>query len=118
LAPLTFLLMIAIDFARVYFYTLTLDNCARNGALYSSDPAAVSKYANVSGAATADGTSLSNPALTSSNVTATPGTDGNGNPYVDVSVAYKFPMITGYLGFKEIDVSPKVRMRVAQITPD
>ena len=71
--------MMDIDFARVYYYTLTLHNCARNGALYSSDPVAVSKYGNVSDASTADGTSLSNPALTSSNVTATPGTDGNGS---------------------------------------
>jgi Flp pilus assembly protein TadG len=117
LAPLTFLLLVAIDFARVYFSTMTLLNCARNGALYASDPVAVSKYANVSAATTADGTSLHNPTLTSSNVTSTPGNDGT-NPYVDVSIDYEFSMITGYLGFTSIDLKPKVRMRVAPIVPN
>jgi Flp pilus assembly protein TadG len=119
LAPLTFLLMMAIDFARVFFPTMTVTNCARNGALYGSDPAGVSKYASVTDAALADGTSLSNPALTSSNVASASGTDANGNPYVDVTVTYKFPMVTSYLiASKEIDLSYKVRMRVAPTVPD
>jgi Flp pilus assembly protein TadG len=117
LAPLTLLVLVAIDFARVYFSTMTLLNCARNGALYASDPVGVSKYANVNDATTADGTSLQNPSLTSANVTSTLGNDGT-NPYVDVSVSYKFPMATGYLGFTEIDLQPKVRMRVAPIVPN
>jgi Flp pilus assembly protein TadG len=120
LTPLTVLLMVAIDFARAYFCTLTLNNCARNGALYASDPVAMttSKYANVQAATIADGTSLSNPTFTASNVTSATGTDSSGNPYVVVTVAYAFPMATGYLGFQQINISRQVQMRVAPAAPN
>jgi Flp pilus assembly protein TadG len=120
LAPLTLVLMITIDFARVFYPMTTVTNCARNGALYASDPVAstTSKYANVQAAAAADGTSLSNPTFTTTNVSSASGTDGNGNPYVDVTTTYNFPMATGYLGFSEFDLSVKVRMRVAPTVPD
>jgi Flp pilus assembly protein TadG len=120
LAPLTLLLMIAIDFARVFYPLTTVTNCARNGALYASDPVAMptSKYGSVQAAAAADGTSLANPTFTTKNVSSASGTDGNGNPYVDVTASYNFPMATGYLGFSEVDLGITVRMRVAPTVPD
>ena len=39
LAPfLVFLLLIAVDFARIFYAAVILDNCARNGAMYEADP--------------------------------------------------------------------------------
>lgn len=35
---LVFLFVITIDFGRVFYFSLTLTNCARDGALYASDP--------------------------------------------------------------------------------
>jgi len=35
---LVFLFVAVVDFGRVYYYALTVTNCARNGALYASDP--------------------------------------------------------------------------------
>jgi hypothetical protein len=37
---LAFLFIIAIDWARVFYYSVTCLNCARNGALWASDPVA------------------------------------------------------------------------------
>jgi Flp pilus assembly protein TadG len=85
---LTFLFVIALDFCRVFYISLTLANCARNGALYAADPltTAESPYPDATAAALADAGSLS-PAPT---VTSASGTDANGNPYVEVTVAYTF----------------------------
>ncbi len=35
---LVFLFVVTVDFARVYYFSLTLQNCARAGAMYASDP--------------------------------------------------------------------------------
>lgn len=35
---LLFLFVITIDFGRVFYYAITITNCARDGALYASDP--------------------------------------------------------------------------------
>ena len=37
LSILSFLFVVCIDFARVFYFSLTLKNCARNGAYYASD---------------------------------------------------------------------------------
>src|SRR5919197_6524949 len=34
---LCFLFCVAIDYARVFYFALTVQNCARNGAYYASD---------------------------------------------------------------------------------
>ena len=49
LPVLTFLLIISVDFARLYYHYVTITNCARNGALWLCDPIAqtTSKYATV-----------------------------------------------------------------------
>ena len=33
---LCFLLIVAIDYARIFYFSLTVANCARNGALYAT----------------------------------------------------------------------------------
>ena len=62
---LLFMLVGAVDFARLYYAYTTVTNAARNGAIYLSDPLAStqSPYANYQSAALADANGL-NPALT------------------------------------------------------
>jgi Flp pilus assembly protein TadG len=115
--PLLILIMvIACDFARLYYYYLTVTNCARNGALWASDPTTSlnSQYTTVQQAALADASNLS-PQPT---VTSSAGTDGNGNPTVSVTVNYTFQMISSYLGFSSVNLSRTVEMRVAPATPN
>src|SRR4051794_25861616 len=79
-----FLFVVAIDYARIFYYSQVLEQCARNGALYACDSTAqgTSPYASVSAAALADATDLS-PQPT---VSSTSGTDGSGDAYVQVTV--------------------------------
>jgi hypothetical protein len=95
-----------------------------NGALWACDPLAngtvtpsQSPYASVQAAALADASNL-NPPLTSSNITQTSGTDGQGNATVVVTVQYPFTLFTSYLGFKTATLSRQVTMRVAPATPN
>lgn len=88
---LLFLFVIVVDFGRIFYYSQTVQNAARAGALYMSDDVskASSPYANVTAAAIADATNLS-PAPT---VTSSTGNDANGDPYVRVTVVWTFNMI-------------------------
>ncbi len=113
---LVFLFLITIDFARVYYFSLTLTNCARAGALYASDPAVApeSPFASVQEAALADATNLS-PAPT---ITQTEGTDGSGRTYVEVTASYSFSTVTGFPGLpNNLALTRSVKMYVAANTP-
>src|SRR5262249_38652771 len=35
---LAFLFVIAVDWSRIFYYSMTVTNCARNGALWAGDP--------------------------------------------------------------------------------
>jgi Flp pilus assembly protein TadG len=97
LLPLLVLLfMITIDFARAYYYTQTLANCARAGAFYASDPSTAdeSPFADVQAAAQSDAPNLSPPPTISS----TSGVDGQGRAFVTVTAAYTFRSIGQFPG--------------------
>lgn len=114
---LVFLFVITVDFARIYYFTLTLQNCARAGAMYASDPyvADESPFESTQDAALSDATNLSPPPT----ITETSGTDASGRTYVEVSAAYSFQSITGFLGIpKLLNITRSVRMYSAAITPD
>lgn len=117
LAPvLAFLFVIATDYARVFYYAVTVADCARNGALYGADreDQAVDT-AGIETAALADAGNLS-PTPT---VSSTTGTDDAGDPYVEVTVTYTFQTITRYPGLPaSVAVTRMVRMRVAPLLPD
>jgi Flp pilus assembly protein TadG len=117
LPVLILLVVISVDFARLYYHHVTITNCARNGALWLSDPVAqmTSKYATVDAAARADATNLDASRLT---VSSTSGVDADTNPFVEVTVTYQFPLFTTYLGFNAQTLSRTVRMRTAQVTPN
>ena len=113
LAPLLmFLFVITVDFARIFYFSQTVENCARGGALYASDPKAPasSLYTSVQQAALADAPNLSpQPAVTS-----TTGTDATGDAYVRVTVTWTFKPITGFVGLPTtVNLSRTVQMRMA-----
>lgn len=111
---LLFVAVIAADWARLLYYTITVEACARNGALYASDRglAAKSPYASVSQAALAEAPNLNAPAT----VTATPATDPTGSAAVRVTVSVPFKTITNFPGVPSSQtLTRSVQMRVAPL---
>lgn len=117
LAPfLAFLFVIAIDWSRVFYYSIIVNNCARNGALYSADPYSVYQhpYSSVTAAALADAGDVS-PTPT---VTTASGTDSAGASYVDCTVSYNFQTITNFPGVPASNpIVRTVRVYVAPQVP-
>jgi Flp pilus assembly protein TadG len=111
------ILVIAVDWSRVFYYSLTIENCARNGALYASDPYSgfKSPYASITDAALADATNLSpQPTVASSS-----GTDANSHSYVDCTVTYTFQTVTNLpLVGKSRTIQRTVRMYTAVQLPN
>jgi Flp pilus assembly protein TadG len=117
LAPfLAFIFVAAVDYGRIFYYSLTIENCARQGALYASDPvvASQSTYSSISAAALADASNLSpTPTVSSSS-----GTDSSNRSYVDVTVTYTFTTLTNYPGIpSSTTISRTVRVDVAPTVP-
>lgn len=113
---LALLFVICVDFARVFFYSATLWNCARQGALYGSDPtaAAQSPYTGITQAALADAQDIT-PAPT---VTSTTGQDTAGNAYVCVTLSWTFTTLIRYPGVgDELQLTRTVQMRISPATP-
>jgi hypothetical protein len=112
LSILTFICLATCDYARCIFATVTVANCARNGAIYKCDPtfAAATPYTSLQAAVQADAGNLS-PAPTG---TSTSGTDTNGNNYVEVTVTYPFQCTVNYPAVpSSITISRTVRMATA-----
>jgi Flp pilus assembly protein TadG len=120
---LVFILVIAADFARLYYYSVTITSAARQGAINFYDPnnpyfATQSPYSSpgpiYQQAALADATNL-NPQPT---VITNSGTDSGGNPYVEVTVSGTFSTVTGYPGLpRTVSLSRTVRMRTPPVVP-
>jgi Flp pilus assembly protein TadG len=132
---LVFMFVIAVDWARVFYYAIAVENCARNGALYMSqaqsaktvsspytDSGLVNLYATatnpVTTAALADAPDLT-PTPT---VTSTTGIDGNGS-YVEVTVSYPFQTMSGFSAMNFLvpsstPVTRTVRMYVPPESPN
>jgi Flp pilus assembly protein TadG len=111
---LLFLGVIATDWARLLYYTLTIEACARNGAIYASDAdyASKSPYTSVPQAAMAEAPQLS----TSATVTTTTTTDSAGNKAVEVTVSVPFKTITNFPGVPSPrTLSRSVQMRMAEL---
>lgn len=111
---LLFVAVIATDWARLMYYTITVTACARNGALYASDPVAatMSPYKSVSEAAVAEAPNLGQTAT----VTTTLTTDPNGNAAVVVKVEVPFQMITNFPGVPSSQTLTRiVQMRVTPL---
>jgi Flp pilus assembly protein TadG len=114
---LAFIFVITLDYGRIFYFSLTVENCARAGALYGSDPiaAAQSPYSSIQDAALAEAPNLT-PQPT---VTWTYGTDASGNPYVEVTAVWQFSTIINFPGVPSgTTISRTVRARVAPTTPN
>src|SRR5687768_10783993 len=92
---LGFLCVISVDFARIFYYSQAVANCARDGALWESDSYVreESRYATLEEAAFADASNLNDPA-NKPTVTKSEGVDETGQAYVEVTVGYKFKTVT------------------------
>ena len=132
---IAFMFVIAVDWARVFYYSIAVRNCARNGALYlsqqqsartTSSPYTDSGYVNlyvnsanpVTAAALADASNLT----PTPSVTSTSGSDSYG-PYVEVTVSYTFQTVTNFsvgnfLVPSSTNVTRTVRMYVPPESPN
>lgn len=113
---LCMMFVVAVDFSRVFYFSLTVTNCARNGAVYgSADPVRADDQTGIETAAKADASNLNTQQLT-----VTSKTDGASPPnYVDVTVQYPFATITSYPGVPgALTLSRTVRMRVVPNVPN
>jgi Flp pilus assembly protein TadG len=114
---LAILFVFAVDFARVFYISLTLTNCARAGALYACDPVTQkeSPFPSVESAALADATNLS-PQPT---ISSTTGVDASGRAYAEVTASSSFTTITKFpLVPSNLQLTRKVRMFLAPSTPN
>src|SRR5262245_46143473 len=95
LPVLCFFFVVAIDFARIFYISLTVSNCARNGGVYAaSDPTAANSSSTIETMAKMDAGNLD-----ASKVTVTSLTNSTTNPTtVSVTVSYPFTTITNYPG--------------------
>ncbi len=112
---LCFMFVVAVDFCRVFAFSLTLTNAARNGAVYgSADRGSAVDKTGIESAARADATNLDSQKLT-----VTSSVDNSSNPtYVDVTVTYPFATISRYPGIpSQTFLRRTVRMRVIPDTP-
>lgn len=119
LPVLTLLVVLIVDFARVFNHSIMLTNCARNGALYAADPTSSeqSHYGNLTAAALADWPSDLTPAPTVTQLASV--TDAQGFTYVEVQVSWTFSTVTTYLGtFGTQPLARTVRMRAAPLIPN
>ena len=129
---LCFMFVIAIDYARIFYFGITLENCARNGAYYASNyPDNNYIYNNLYGYTSLDDAVLRD----ASNLSPTPtwkaaygpSADGpftqssspaNGGGYVQVTVTWTFNSITNYPGVpKTVTLNRTAVMQVAPAMP-
>src|SRR5262245_43306464 len=102
-----FILLLAVDFCRIFYFSQCVNNAARVGAIWASDPVEQTKspYATLQAAVNAEAAMLS-PAPTA---TSSSGTDANGDPYVTVTVAWTFNTVAGFPGIpNSLDLSKTV----------
>jgi Flp pilus assembly protein TadG len=135
LAPfLAFMFVIAIDWARIFYYSIAVRNCARNGALYLSlqqsakttsspytDSGYVNLYVNSASPVTAAALADAHDLTPTPTVTSASGSDTYG-PYVEVTVSYPFQTVThfsvsDFLVPSSTNVTRTVRMYVPPESP-
>ena len=120
LAPfLALLFVLTVDFGRIFYVQLTLNDCARNGALFGADlrsyqeTAWVKPYDSAVAPTVAGGATL-NPPLKAEQVTVKNGTGTDGNPNVTVTINYPFKTVTQFPGFgTTFNLKASASMRVA-----
>lgn len=128
---LCFLLVIALDYGRIFYFAVTVQNCARNGAYYASNYPNnnhlyndIYGYADLADAVTRDAGNLPTPptytvryglsAAGPFTLTEEPSSGG----YVQVTVNWTFHSITNYPGVPStVNISRSAVMQVAPAMP-
>ena len=111
---LAFAFVAGVDYARIFYCSVIVANCARNGAACgSADAASANDQTAIQTAALADASNLGGQA------TVTSATDSSSAPtYVDVTVSYPFTTLTKYPAVpNSVTLNRTVRMRVAPAVP-
>jgi Flp pilus assembly protein TadG len=113
---LVFMFVLAIDYGRIFFFSVTITNCARAGAIYASDPYAQteSPYRTIQEAALAEAPGFApTPAVSS-----TSGYDALGHPFTEVTVEGAFSTLTTYPGVPRTTALRRtIRVRLAPNAP-
>jgi Flp pilus assembly protein TadG len=112
---LAFIFLVTVDYARVYFQAVVLEDAARAGAIYGAqDPTHAADTTGIQNAVLANATDL-NPAPT---VSSTTGTDASGNQYVQVTATWTFKTVSNFPGIPNpIVLTRVVQARVAPVVP-
>jgi Flp pilus assembly protein TadG len=113
---LCFLFVITVDFARVFYYSVTITNCASIGAVYaSSDPTAANDSAGILARVQKDASNLDLQQLTVASTT-----NSSTNPTsVTVTVSYPFTTITNFPGVPSLTTLTRtVQMNVTPFVPN
>jgi Flp pilus assembly protein TadG len=127
---LCFLFVVAVDYARIFYDAIVVQNCARNGAYYASDyPNNSYLYNDIYGYKNLDDAVLRDAGNLSPTPTYTVGygsspdgpfTDSTGtsNSYVQVTVTWTFQSITNYPGVPStVTLTRSSVMKVAPAMP-
>ena len=113
---LALLFVVALDYSRIFYVTVVVANCARNGAIYGSqNPTTANDTSGIQTNAQMDAGNLN-----VNNLTVTSSTDNSTSPtYVDVTASYVFTTITNYPGVpSSTTIVRTVRMSVTPWTPN
>ena len=120
---LCFMFVIAIDYARVYYFSLTLQSAARNGAYFASDYPGLYSFTTAYDVTMADLSNLSpTPQVAINYSTASTGPFTSPTPiaagYVEVIVTWTFNSITSFPGVPNTTTLVRTcRMQMAPIEP-
>jgi Flp pilus assembly protein TadG len=111
---LMFIFGIGVDWARAFYYHLTITNASRNAAIWGCDsPTRATDTAGIEAVARRDTTSLGNGVTVESSVVNVGGTD-----YVRVKVSYAFEPLTGLPGTPSTQIIHQTgEMRVMPTAP-
>jgi Flp pilus assembly protein TadG len=113
---LCFLFVITVDFARVFYFDLTVENCARCGAIYGGrNPNAAVDTDGIKADAQKDAGNLDLSQLTVTSTVDNP----TAPTMVTVTVTYPFSTLTSYPGVPaSLRLSRTVKALVAPATPN
>jgi len=113
---LAYLAVIGTDWARLFYYTITIESCARAGALYAADPTTQGESPYTS---TTDAALKSAPGLKPTPTVTQAADTIDGRSGVKVTVSMPFKTITHFPGVPASQtISRSVRMRTFPVTPD
>jgi Flp pilus assembly protein TadG len=112
---LVFIFVAGFDFARIFYFQVTVTNCARNGAWYGQlDATHAADTSGIQAAAQADASNL-NPLP---KIDSTTWTDAKSVQWVKVTATYTFSTVVSWPGIPpSVTLVRSCQMRVEPLTP-